>query len=141
MNYSLLSPHDYKEDKYIFGNNNFIKGLLWHEIGHLTINDLTRTYFEKNNIVEKTISQNFLNHFYTNTEAIINEYIIRAITIRLFEINNIDFAEYLIKDSVNKGFKEIESIKDYISKSCEVNNKFLKNDKYDDLINYVYDRI
>ena len=82
-----------------------------------------------------------MKHFYTNTETIINEYIIRAITIRLFEISNINFVEYLVKDSINKGFKEIESTKEYISKYCEVNNKFLKNEKYNDLINYIYNMI
>jgi len=47
LNYLLLSPYNYKGGKYIFGNSNFIKGLLWHEMGHLTINNLTGYYFNK----------------------------------------------------------------------------------------------
>ncbi|MDR1300873.1 MAG: DUF4932 domain-containing protein, partial [Treponema sp.] len=50
FNYSIISPYDYKDDKYIFGSELFIKGLLWHEISHLTINDLTKKYINQCNV-------------------------------------------------------------------------------------------
>jgi len=43
-NYSIISPFDYKKNKYIFGPKIFILELLWHEISHLTINDMTKSY-------------------------------------------------------------------------------------------------
>jgi hypothetical protein len=138
FNYSIISPYDYKDDKYIFGSEPCIKGLLWHEISHLTINDLTKKYINQGNVYGKIISEDFVKLFYTNIETIINEYIIRAITIRLFEINHEEkFVEYLLQDEMEKGFKEIEAVKDYIAKNGEINNKLLKNETYIELINYV----
>jgi hypothetical protein len=140
LNYSVLSPYDYKDNKYVFGPKNVVKEYIWHEISHLTINDLTKNYLDRFNVNGKIISEDFIKHFYTDIESIVNEYIIRAITIRLFEINHEEkFMEYLLQDNIEKGFKEIESIKNYISKNCETNNKLIKNEKYQALINYVID--
>jgi len=74
-NYSIISPFDYRENKYVFGPKIFISELLWHEIGHLTINDMTKSYIDQFNICHKVISNDLTNNLYTNIEAIINEYI------------------------------------------------------------------
>ena len=85
---------------------------------------------------------NFVKMFYTGIEAIINEYIIRAITIRLFEIYyDENTAGQFMQYHIQKGFKEIESIKIYIVKNCEKNNKLIKDNKYKDLIKYVVEKI
>jgi len=142
LNYSVLSPYEYKDDKYYFGSKEYIKELLWHEISHLTINDLTKKYINQFNTNEKIIPDDFVKIFYTNIEAIINEYIIRAITIRLFEIYyDENTAECFMQYHIQKGFKEIESIKNYIVKDCEKNNKLIKDNKYKDLIKYVIEKI
>jgi hypothetical protein len=141
FNYSVISPFDYKDNKYIFGSKFSILELIWHEIGHLTINDLTKNYIDQFDISCKIISNDFIKHFYTNIETIVNEYIIKAITIRLLEINYGEkIVENLIQDNIQKGFKEIESIKDYISKNCEKDNKFIK-EKYKELMDYVINKI
>jgi hypothetical protein len=75
LNFSVISPYDYKDNKYIFGSRNFKKYYLWHEICHLIINDLTRKYLNQFNVKEKQIPKTFSNNFYTNVETIINEYI------------------------------------------------------------------
>jgi len=142
INYSIISPFDYKENKYIFGSKYSILELLWHEICHLTINDLTKSFISQFDINNKIISDNFIKHFYTDIETIINEYIVRAITIRLFEINyGKENIEILTKDSIQKGFTEIEAIKYYISNNCEKSGKFSKKDGYKELINYVINKI
>jgi hypothetical protein len=140
-NYSVISPFDYKENKYIFGSKFSILELLWHEISHLTINDLTKNYIDQFDISCKIISNDFIKHFYTDIETIVNEYIIRAMTIRLLEINYGErTVENLIQDNIQKGFKEIESIKNYISKNCEKDNKFLK-EGYKELMEFVINKI
>jgi len=140
-NYSVISPFDYKENKYIFGSKFSVLELLWHEISHLTINDLTKNYFDQFDISCKIISDDFIKHFYTDIETIVNEYIIRAISIRLLEINYGEkTVENLVQDNIQKGFIEIESIKNYISKNCEKDNKFIKNG-YKALMEFVINKI
>ena len=142
LNYSVLSPYEYKDNKYIFGSKKYILELLWHEISHLTINDLTKKYIGQFNTNEKIIPEGFVKIFYTSIEAIINEYIIRAITIRLFEIYyDENTAEQFTQHHIQKGFTEIETIKNYIVKNCEKNNKLIKDNKYKDLIEYVIEKI
>jgi hypothetical protein len=141
-NYSVISPFDYKENKYIFGSKFSVLGLLWHEISHLTINDLTKNYISQFNISGKIVSNDLIKHFYTDIETVINEYIIRAITIRLFEINYGEkMIGNLIQDNIQKGFTEIKSIRDYILKNCEKDNKFTKEEGYKELMDYVINKI
>lgn len=142
QNYSVMCVYDYKDNKYIFGKEYSVKELIWHEMSHLTINDLTKCYLDRFNISKKIISNDLVKNYYTNVEIIVNEYIIRAITIRLFEIYKEEkYVEYLIQDYAQRGFKEIESVKNYISKYCEENSRILKNDKYLELIEYVINKI
>ena len=138
MNYSVLSPYDYKDKKYIFGTKEYITETLWHEICHLTINGITKMFINRLDKKEKVLPEKFTKIFYTDTEAIANEYIIRAITIRLFEIcNKNDIADYYLKYHIQKGFNEIESVKNYLEKHCEENNKLIKDEKYKEFIKYV----
>ena len=119
-----------------------MKGLLWHEMGHLTINDLTKKHFSKVSTNGKTVHEDFVKNFYPDIETIINEYIIRAITIRLCEItNDLEWADYLIKNDKKKGFKEVESIKNFILKNNEKENRFIKDDSYIELMKYVLQKI
>ena len=142
LKYSILSPCDYKDGKYVFGPKNMIKEYLWHEISHSTINDLTKECINQFSIRGGVISEKLIRNFYNNIETIVNEYIVRSITIRLFELNGEDkFVEYLINDNIRKGFENIELIKEYIGRNCEQNSRLLKGNKYKDLIKYVLNRI
>jgi hypothetical protein len=63
-----------------------------------------------------------------------------GITIRLFEmVGEMGFVEYLIETNIQKGFKEIELVKEYIKENCEENNKLIKDDRYKNLIKYIID--
>jgi hypothetical protein len=140
-NYSIISPNDYKENKYIFGSKLSVLDTLWHEISHLTINELTKNYINQINSNNKSVHNNFSKIFYTDIETIINEYIVRAITIRLLEINyGEEIVKNLIQDNIQKGFTEIESIKNYISNNCEKDNKFTR-EGYIELMEYVLSKI
>jgi len=66
LHYSVISPYDYKENKYMFGPINFKRELLWHEISHLTINDLTKKYLDQFQINQKQVPEIFVKHLYTN---------------------------------------------------------------------------
>jgi len=137
-NYSVISPFNYKENNYVFGSKLSVLELLWHEICHLTVNELTKNYIKQVNIGNKTATNDFKNIFYTDIETIINEYIVRAITIRLIESNYGEkTAENLIQDNIQKGFTAIESIRNYISKNCEKDNKFTREEGYKELMDYV----
>jgi hypothetical protein len=127
---------------YIFGPRNIIKEYLWHEISHLIINDLTKTYIDQFDMHGKEVSDEFRKNLYTNVETVINEYIIRAITIRLFEMSGENsFAKHLIKNNIQRGFKKTEMIKKYIMESFEEENKFVKDNRYKELIKYVIGKI
>jgi hypothetical protein len=142
LQYSVISPYDYKENKYIFGTTNLKRVYIWHEISHLTINDLTRAHINRFYIHEKHIPEIFMKHCYPNVETIINEYVIRGITIRLFEMAGEErFVESLIGSHIQKGFKEIELVKEYIKENCEENNKFIKDDRYKNLMEYIINKI
>jgi hypothetical protein len=137
-NYSVISPYDYKENKYIFGNKFSVLDVFWHEIGHLTINYLTKSYINQFNTSQKIISNEFIKRFYTDIETVVNEYIVRAITIRLFEINyGYKIVENLIKYNIQNGFTEIDAIKNYITKNCEKDNKFTREERYKKLMDFV----
>ena len=142
LNYSVLSPYGYKDNKYVFGSKEYIIETLWHETSHLTINDLTKKYINQFDINEKIIPENFVKNFYVSIEAIVNEYIIRTITIRLFEIYyDENTAGQFMQYHIQKGFTEIESIKNYIVKNCEKEKKLIKDEKYKELMDYVINKI
>jgi hypothetical protein len=48
---------------------------------------------------------------------------------------------FIIITQIQKGFKDIESVKNYISKNCEENNRFKSEDGYKELIEFVINKI
>ena len=142
VNYIINSPFDYKENKYIFNDTESQKYNLWHEIGHTVINDLTRKYICQFNTENIKVPDIYRKNIYTHTETIINEYIIRAVTLRLSELlDDRDVMLSFLNNEIKRGFKEIEAIKDYIIKNCEEENKLLKDDIYRELVNFVMSKI
>jgi hypothetical protein len=142
VNYVINSPFDYRENKYIFNDPESLKYNLWHETGHTVINDLTRKYLSQIDTRNIKVPDIFRKNFYTNAETIINEYIIRAITLRLSELSddkNVTLS--FLDNEIKKGFKETENIKNYITKNCEDKNKLIKDDNYKDLVNFVISKI
>jgi len=136
--YSVISPYSYNENNYLFGPINNRKSYVWHEICHLIINDLTKCYINQFDIDINQVPEIYLKNLINNKETIINEYIIRAITIRLFEKNGEnEFAELLIQNDIKKGFKDVELLKDHIKQNFENDHVFMKDDRYKELMGYV----
>jgi len=138
-NYILISPLEYKENKYIFGSNESIRNIIWHEISHTVINNLTKKYFNYSKYEKMEKSNILVNNIYNNMETIISENIIRSITYLLEKDNNCSKA--LLDYEIKSGFNKIEEIKEYIIKNCTENNKFVKDKKYIGLIDYVINNI
>ena len=138
-NYVIISPIGYKNDKYIFNSKESNKNIIWHEIAHTVINDLTKKYYNMEKFVKIKIPEIYVNNLYNNWETIINEYIVRAIA-NIMEKNN-DYAKGLLEWEIKNRFNEIENIKNYILENCIENNKFNKKDKYEKLIEYVINKI
>jgi len=138
-NYVIISPFDYKDNNYVFGSKESIKNIIWHEICHTVINDLTKKYFNQNKCKNLDIPEIFLKQLYNNIETIINEYIVRSITNILEKDKNC--AKTLLDQEINSGFYELENIKYYIIENCTENNKLNKNNNYEKLINYIIEKI
>jgi hypothetical protein len=97
----VFSPVNYKDGQYRFSPPFYSEMLLWHEICHSFVNDLTGNY--KTLIEELKIPDCFKNGVYDDISTVINESLINAICIRLFELNgNIAGSKYLLNDSNNK---------------------------------------
>jgi len=137
--YIIISPINYKDDKYIFGSKESVKNIIWHEISHTVINDLTKKYYNLVRFENIKIPEIYVNNLYNNWETIINEYIIRSITYLLEKDNNCQKA--LLEYEIKSGFNEIENIKNFIIENCLINDKFNKENNYSKLIDYVIERI
>jgi len=141
-NYSIITPYGYKDNNYLFGPIQSKKDLLWHEIGHLTINDLTDDFMKQFDLSEKQVPEIYVKNLYNSIELIINEYIIRAITIRLWEINNErELEEEFFECDIQAGFKHIKLLKDHIKNNYEAERKFVKDNSYKKLMEYVINLI
>jgi len=138
-NYVIISPIGYKNDKYIFNSKESNKNIIWHEIAHTVINNLTKKYYDMGKFDKIKIPEIYVNNLYNNWETIINEYIVRAIA-NIMEKNN-DYAKGLLEWEIKNGFNEIKNIKNYILENCIENNKFNKKDKYEKLIEYIINKI
>jgi len=135
-NYIILSPFDYKDNKYIFGSKEYLRQTIWHEIGHTVINDLTKKYYDLSEHKNMEVPQIFVKQFYNNTETIINEYIIRSI-VYLLE-NDKNSKKNILEYEKNTGFTEIKNIGNYILKNNMEDNRFIKDKKYKKLIDFVF---
>jgi hypothetical protein len=138
-NYIILSPFDYRDNKYIFGPKDNIKGIIWHEIGHTVINDLTNKYYDESKHKNIEVPEIFVNQFYNNIKAIINAYIIRSIVYLLEK--DINSKKEILDYEIKSGFNEIENISKYILENCMENNKFKKENKYEELIELVINKV
>jgi len=137
VNYPIMSPNDYQNNKYIYDYGEPINHILWHEIGHTVINDLTDKYINEFDIENLNVPEEIKKIGYIG-KTVINEYIIRAITYKLIELFEDDNSAVFQLDLEAKfGFTEIKKIKMFIEENCEKNNKLLKDDNYKKLINYV----
>jgi len=140
--YQIMCPTEYNNDKYLFNYPEPIIHILWHEISHSVINDLTEKYINEFDIENVEIPENIKNTGYSIVEVVINEYIIRAIVYILVELNECENSAALQYEvEKNFGFTEVKNLKNYIMKNCEKNNKLLLDENYKKLMKFVIDKI
>jgi hypothetical protein len=140
--YQIMCPTDYNNNKYLFNYPEPIMHILWHEIGHTIINDLTEKYINEFDIENIEIPEKIKNIGYSIIEVIINEYIIRSIVYMLTELNEGEYnatLQYEVEENI--GFTEVKKLKSYIIENCEKNKKLLKDNNYKKLIDYVINKI
>jgi hypothetical protein len=139
INYIIRSPYEYKDNKYNFGAGNVI---LWHEISHTAINDLTGTYINHFNIDAIKPPEKFKKISYCSIKGIICEYIVRAITLRMTELmEGKESMISVLNHETGQGFTAVEEIKGYIEKNCEADKQLIKDDNYKGLIGCVINKI
>jgi len=139
--YQIMCPTEYN-NKYIFNYPEPIIHILWHEISHTIINDLTEKYINEFDIKNVKIPENIKNTGYSIAEVVINEYIIRAIVYMLVELNECENSAALqLEVEKNFGFTEVKNLKNYIIENCEKNNKLLLDENYRKLMKFVINKI
>jgi hypothetical protein len=142
INYPIMCPDDYINDKYIFRYGEPVMHILWHEISHTVINDLTEKYIKEFDIKNIEIPEKIKNAGYSEIKTVIDEYIIRSIVYILTELIDGESSAVLqFEQEIKFGFTEIKEIKEFIKKNCEKNNKLLTDENYKKLINYVISKI
>jgi len=140
--YQIMCPTEYNDNRYLFCYPEPIIHILWHEIGHTIINDLTEKYIKEYNIENIVIPEKIKNTGYSIIEVVINEYIIRAIVYMLTEINEGEFNANLQYEVEEKfGFTEVKKLKNYITENCEKDKRLLKDENYKKIIDYIINRI
>jgi hypothetical protein len=95
-------------------NNNGMFHYVWHEFSHSFVNPLTEKYADRVAATEKLFTpiKHFMyGHAYTDWESCVNEHIIRAIEVRLFELYvNEEKAKEKLNNEVTNYFIYIEPL-------------------------------
>ena len=108
--YAIITPCNSKD--FIFGDEFEIIELVIHEFLHSHINDLTEQH--SLNIEYKdlsiSITKEMMNKAYSNKKSIIDENIIRSITIRILDGINKRYSEELLLIEQENGFEYINDL-------------------------------
>ncbi|NJK96753.1 MAG: DUF4932 domain-containing protein, partial [Bacteroidales bacterium] len=114
--YNVMSPIDNNNEVMQFGSEDHFRNIVWHEFSHSFINHLTDQYIEKVKIYEpllfNPIKSAMAAQAYSNWTSVVNEHIIRAITIRLTakRYGDKDAKSLFQSEVIGKSFIYIEPI-------------------------------
>lgn len=126
--YNIMSAKGIKEGRPTFGKIDDILYLVWHEFGHSFVNCLTEENFDlvmKYSNLQEPIKEQMKNQAYGNWPTIVNEHVIRAVTVKLAE------AKYGSDIAANIKQKEIGGSFCYITPICNQLEIYIQNrDKY-----------
>lgn len=138
--YACLSTNAEKESvPYL--NHNGIMGLVWHEFGHSFVNPLSEKYTERIKTSEQLfepIRNRMTELAYSEWETCVNEHIVRAVHIRLYESNSDEekakkALEYEFRDGFIYIEPIIEKLKEFEKQRDEKNITF--SEFYPELLN------
>ena len=129
MVYACIQATDMKDDiPYLNLNGHGMFHLVWHEFGHSFVNSLTERYLNKIEPLSKLfepISSFMFKQSYHNWEICVNEHIVNAINVRLYELNlGSQQAKSLLDSEINNHFIYIEPL---IEKLKDFENQRDKN--------------
>ena len=112
--YSIMSAKKVSKGKPLFGSLKDIEYLVWHEFGHSFVNYLTHEHIDlvrKYESLNESIKIPMKRQAYGSWETVVNEHVIRAITIKLAENRyGLDVANNLMLNEISRSFIYIEPI-------------------------------
>jgi hypothetical protein len=119
--YSINGPQGVTDDIPNFGDAADYRDLIWHEFGHSFINPLTEANSDlviPYESLATPIAWKMRRLAYTGWETIVNEHVIRAITIRLVaQVDGEEAGQALLEKERKQGFRYInvlsERLKEY----------------------------
>jgi len=137
--YSCFAPTNMKDDiPYL--NESSLLFLIWHEFGHSFVNPITEKYSDKITSagLYEPIKSYMLRQGYGNWEICINELIVRAIHIRLYDLHlGIQQSKALLESELRQRFIYIEPLVEKL-KNFEVQrdkDKVTFSEFYPELLN------
>jgi len=138
--YAFVSPTHTKEGIPYLDQFNFL-GMCWHEFGHSFVNPLTEQYAESVaslNKLYEPIKEKMTKQAYPTWETCINEHIVRAVVIRLVDLNFGSTPSKSLTDyelSISYIYMEpiLEKLKEFEKKRDE--NGITFSDFYPELLN------
>jgi hypothetical protein len=124
--YNITGPKTVESDVPVFGTENGIRNLIWHEFAHSYTSPLAEEYraeLEKSSSLFEPMKDYMSRSGYPNWINCVDEHIVRAINIRLcaLEISE-DEAERLFEMDKKAGFVYVEQIAELL-KDYEENRK------------------
>jgi hypothetical protein len=103
--YAVVTPVD--EAGSSFGSADHVLGFVWHEFLHAYVNALTDRFAVSGDEYARrvVVDENLRSQFYPDWKTIIDENIIRALTIQLFTTaSHADHADWLLQRETERGF-------------------------------------
>lgn len=126
--YAIIQPEDQFGDTPFLSDNWKFNNLIWHEFGHSFVNKLTDKYLDlvmKYSNLQEPIKEQMKKQAYDYWPIIVNEHVIRAVTVKLAE------AKYGSDIAANIKQKEIAQSFYYITPICRQLDIYIQNrDKY-----------
>ena len=122
-------------------SNNGLTYYVWHEFGHSFVNPLSEKYTERvasSELLFEPIKDRMTKQAYDSWENCVNEHIIRAVNIRLFELNlDEERSKRTFYNDLSRGFiyldPLVEKLKDFEKQRDE--KKITFSDFYPELLN------
>lgn len=113
--YAVVTPVD--EAGSSFGSADHVLGVAWHEFLHAYVNALTDrfAFSEDDYALRVVVDENLRSQSYPDRLTVINENIIRAVTIRLFAAaSRVDQADWLVQREAGHGFVFVRPLIDLL---------------------------
>ena len=126
--YSIVSAKGAKDGKPFFGKIDDILYIVWHEFGHSFVNKLTDKNYgivKKYIDLQEPIKEQMKNQAYRNWATIVNEHVIRAVTVKLAEAKyGAEIAENIKQKEIGRSFYYITPICNQLDLYVQSRNKY-----------------